>query len=323
MAIGQTKKSIYNIGDSIKGCNLEQYYHYAIIDLKKMQSNGMKFVSECCNIDVPEFLEKQGRYGFVINGVFFNILKTNFPIGPYKDKNIPLTNSINIPEKYSRYYGFIGYKNPTSSSTGIFTITPIDKFNLSEANNFDFLSVCGPVLIDKDSNYEFSVSDVDKNDNIEKIGQTKIFQCISPKVSSDKILSPPQEITRCSPLSNTEVNEVTSYFHPNCTKIAAGELSHGSNLNPRTAMAFNKNTGKLYFLIIEGRENRGSGQDFINMVQTFKSIDPDITIAINLDGGGSSCMAMKCPSDMSTIISVNPNRQSPYPVGNVFAIVNN
>lgn len=393
-------KSIYNIGDNIAGCVLSQYVHMVAINMKGLQATNMEFVSDCCNIDVAEFFEKPNRFGAAINGVFFNILESNFPIGPYKDKNISLQQRLQIPRAYAPYYGLIGYKNPTGGNPGRFLITSVSGATTADLDSFDFASVCGPVLVDASRRYAFSERDIEIMDNPDGIGNAKIFQCVNPPApvsisgqfttpavnadtlvyvnnttylsagddillssaghyriidvspsgnaisvrnlglasnlppstvinggevvridDTNTILSPGKGIVQCNASGNTVASR-TIYRYPSCTKIRPGELSHGANLNPRTALAFNENTGVLYFVVIEGRNIRGSGQDFVKMVNTLYSIDSGITMAINLDGGGSSAMAWRTPNDPTSIVSVNPTRQSPYPVGNVFAVIN-
>jgi len=393
-------KATYNIGDNISGCLLSQYVHLAAINMNNLRASNMQFVSDCCNIDVAEFFEQPNRFGVAINGVFFNILESNFPIGPYKDRNIPLQQRLQIPNTYAPYYGLIGYKNPTPGSDGQFLITSIAGLTANDINSFDYASVCGPVLVDAKRKYVFSETDIEILNDPDGLGLTKIFQCANPpegiailgqfttpvvngstiinvtntdyladgdeimistagryritsvslyrtavmaqnlggesnsppntltnggvitRVSdTTNILNPGKRLLRCNTQGAAALDQ-TVFRHPNCAKIAAGHLSHGGNLNPRTAIAFNSTAGILYFVVIEGRNARGSGQDFVKMVNTLYSIDPGITMAVNLDGGGSTAMAWRTPADPTCIVNVNATRQSPYPVGNIFAVIN-
>jgi len=57
--------------------------------------------------------------------------------------------------------------------------------------------------------------------------------------------------------------------------------------HPRTAMGYTKD-GKLVILVIEGRNKNASGATLTQEAQIFK--DLGCWEALNLDGGGSSCM---------------------------------
>ena len=57
--------------------------------------------------------------------------------------------------------------------------------------------------------------------------------------------------------------------------------------HPRTAMGYTKD-GKLIILVIEGRNKNAGGATLTQEAQIFKN--PGCWEALNLDGGGSSCM---------------------------------
>jgi exopolysaccharide biosynthesis protein len=57
--------------------------------------------------------------------------------------------------------------------------------------------------------------------------------------------------------------------------------------HPRTAMGYTKD-GKLIILVVEGRNKNAGGATLIQEAQIFK--DLGCWEALNLDGGGSSCM---------------------------------
>ena len=57
--------------------------------------------------------------------------------------------------------------------------------------------------------------------------------------------------------------------------------------HPRTAMGYTKD-GKLIILMIEGRSKIAGGATLTQMAQLFK--DLGCAEALNLDGGGSSCL---------------------------------
>lgn len=79
-------------------------------------------------------------------------------------------------------------------------------------------------------------------------------------------------------------------------------------MHPRTAIGYTKN-GKLIILVVEGR-NKGvaEGANFVQMAQIFKELGCDE--ALNLDGGGSSCLWV---NNMNTIKTSDKEGQRPVP----------
>ena len=305
-------KSEYNIADTINSCDLKQIVHVCKISANAIK-NGFNFISECCGLEPSDIFEKENKFGVAINGVFFDILKSNLPIGYYKDKNI---NNIyhNLPEEYRNYYAIIGFNNDTTDQNNLIieAVTEVKGHISDIAKKYSFLAVAGPILI-KDK-WQFSEKEVNISQN-----NINIFQCVNPTNNiHDKILDPGIPITRCKNGVETTTQTITK--HPNCTNISAGELSHGGNVNPRTAIAYNPTQNCLYFIVIEGRNNRGGGQDFVKMAKTMKKLDPGITRAVNLDGGGSSNMAFR-EVGKNYINIVNPDKAAPYPVGNIFGVI--
>jgi exopolysaccharide biosynthesis protein len=84
--------------------------------------------------------------------------------------------------------------------------------------------------------------------------------------------------------------------------------------HPRTAMGYTKD-GKLIILMIEGRNNIAHGATLEQEAQIFK--DLGCTEAINLDGGGSSCLLV---NGKETIKVSDAAGQRPVPA--VFIIKN-
>jgi Phosphodiester glycosidase len=84
--------------------------------------------------------------------------------------------------------------------------------------------------------------------------------------------------------------------------------------HPRTAMGYTKD-GKLIILVIEGRNKNASGATLTQEAQIFK--DLGCWEALNLDGGGSSCMLV---NGKETIKVSDAGGQRPVPA--VFIIKN-
>ena len=65
-------------------------------------------------------------------------------------------------------------------------------------------------------------------------------------------------------------------------------------LNPRTAIAYGNNGRRLMIAVIDGRQpNYSMGMSLRDMANLFRALGA--TDAINLDGGGSSAMAINDP----------------------------
>jgi exopolysaccharide biosynthesis protein len=84
--------------------------------------------------------------------------------------------------------------------------------------------------------------------------------------------------------------------------------------HPRTAMGYTKN-GKLIILVVQGRSESSGGATLIQEAQILK--DLGCWEALNLDGGGSSCMLI---NGKETIKPSDPTGQRAVPA--VFLIKN-
>ncbi len=79
-------------------------------------------------------------------------------------------------------------------------------------------------------------------------------------------------------------------------------IQHGKGVEPRTAVAMNRDETKLYLLVIDGRQHRYSqGLYMHEMMGVLRRLDA--YNAMNLDGGGSSVLVMEGEDGSSTIVS--------------------
>ena len=79
-------------------------------------------------------------------------------------------------------------------------------------------------------------------------------------------------------------------------------------LHPRTAVGFNADSTRLYFVVVDGRQDISVGATLKDMMGIFLALGA--VNAMNLDGGGSSCMVVN-----DEVIN-NPSDGSVRPVGN-------
>lgn len=63
-----------------------------------------------------------------------------------------------------------------------------------------------------------------------------------------------------------------------------------NELHPRTAVGFNADTTRLYFVVVDGRQDISIGATLKDMMGIFVALGA--ANAMNLDGGGSSCMVV-------------------------------
>jgi len=315
-------KSSYNYTDSSDdSCITMQIATIATIDLNKMKENSMKFISSCCDEGMLTFFEKINRFGVAINGVFFDLLKTNFPIGEYMQKglfNNEFVQKFNVPFEYRKYYALFGYniKNNT------FMMEQLDEHIEETIKNintedYTFLCVSGPILINKDKNYKFSEKDIETVDK----NNVKIFQCKNNTNINKSMTYIPEGTTIHECVDGNIESRKSTEKYPRCENIQPGQLSHAGNLNPRSMLGYNKEKNKIYFIAIEGRGQEGDGMDVVQMVNEMLKIDKDVTYAINLDGGQSSSITAR-EEDNDNIIYTNKYRSKLYPSGNILAIVN-
>ncbi|MBR4828461.1 MAG: phosphodiester glycosidase family protein [Muribaculaceae bacterium] len=84
-------------------------------------------------------------------------------------------------------------------------------------------------------------------------------------------------------------------------------------LHPRTAIGFNADTTRLYFVVVDGRQDSSIGATLKDMMGIFLALGA--ANAINMDGGGSSCMVVN-----GDVIN-QPSDGSIRPVGNGCLVV--
>lgn len=268
------------------------YIHIATIDqVNGTKKGGYNFRFDCCRVDIRNFLRNSSiKSGVAINASFFNINSDFSPIGYFSTPDITVKNK--IPSIYRDSYGMVGI-----GKDGLLSL----KMGVSEENtgNFDQVLTVGPVLLwgGKVIMTEDKLNEV--TDNIYK------FRCVQPPAGQDKN-------------ERYYVDNKSGSLVPNCTKIKPGELSHAGEVNPRSAIAVNRDNGNVYFIYVEGRNKRGIGVTLNELANICKNTGA--TDAINLDGGGSSQMVWREPG-YDVITQTNPDHNFAYPVGNIISFI--
>lgn len=258
-----------------------QYLHIATINTSAGKHYGYKFRFDCCRLDMRHhFQDNNIKSGIAINAGFFNIKGDFGPIGQFKNSKLLSTNQ--IPILYSKTYGIICIDN-----YGNLVIDTVN--NKGYYNN---VITCGPLLV-----YDGTII-LDDTIYDEVVDNTYIYRCRTAKTNEN----------------NT--NKVFSDGIPNCSTISPGELSHSSNPNPRSALAIKENI--VYFILVEGRGERGYGMTHSQLAQICYNLGAEY--AIGLDGGRSSQMVWKYENEEVVNLS-NPIYKYSHPVGTVISYV--
>lgn len=258
-------------------------------------SDGFQFTSDCCRIDMNDYINQEHIVEAVtINGVFFSLGRDYGAVGNYKQDDFETTRP--LP------------KGPTSSSTPLYepyyrAITirdgnlSIDPRQVDEVwkdrEQFSHIMMGGPLLIDN------GVCVATEEMLLKLHEDVPIFQCDRPSKKEGK----------------------KGFIERNGKKTLScdrtpGELFHAANTNPRSAIAISK-TGVVSFICAAGRVPRRMGVDVKRLADLILIHLPDTHIAINIDGGGSSKMLHK--QNGTIVSSPSPFSNRKYVIGNIIS----
>jgi hypothetical protein len=276
----------------IAKCPIQNHY-FTIIHVKA--DHTWQFKLDCCKLDAINYMVNSTRRGFVINGGFYNVKKDYLPIGPYKDA----TNSVNeypINNQYKDVYGYIILKNNKLLITQTY-----DK-NAQLCSSGPMLIFNGQIVYHAEENRFFCADEKHNADVMIKQDDDRITlkEYYTYDDCKQKLIRDEKEYKRCD-------------------KINPGELQHGNNPNPRSALCILGN-GDYVFVCFEGRSNKGVGIDLESLSRTLLLTYPNIVSAINLDGGRSSVLAWRTNN---TVYCSNPDRFYYYPHGNIIGLFEN
>lgn len=255
------------------------------------------FQLECCHVDGISYLEDERiEEGVVINAAFFNIFTDFENVGEtFIDRpSIQFQSNHQIPNEYRPYYHQIIIEN-NRIIINPFPVSSGPAFSLNTVNaSAEFYS--GPLLINggirifTDNAYQTVNNDV------------HIFQC------------------EPGPLNVPVVNR-NGIHVKNCNN-PPGELFHAANMNPRSALVIT-NDNNVHFVTVPGRTpGISNGMTLSEFSLYLITYFPNINMAINLDGGGSSRISVKQNGSISTFFYNNgPEPARPYPVGSILSFV--
>lgn len=255
--------------------------HNIFINSQLATNNGYKFTTVCCKIDPINFMENYR--GVAINGGFFDIGNSYEMLGQYRQffRDHYYESNRSVPDLYIHYFGFVIVDNNSIS---------ISKFGQTDLSQIRNAFISGPLLIWN------GVPQMTEQTLNEMRDGIKIFQCQNIHPPSDNKI-------------------VGDKF--NCDHISPGELSHGSNANPRSMLVIRDDPWDIVLVVVEGRNERSDGADFLDLIEIARGLNAKH--AINLDGGRSSNIAWKSPNSPN-VIGVSTQINS-YPVGNILAVI--
>jgi len=283
-------------------CPIQEHY-MTVLFVNKDYGQKYNFGYDCCKIDPSNYMMRNNKTGFTMNGGFFAIKEDFLPIGKYKDK-YNYINKYPIPEKYEDVYRYIVLED--------------NRLKIKKRwNRRDSVFSTGPILIEN-GKIVFDPEDVR-------------FTCTDERNSEGIVAGLTEDtITTSGHYKYTTVRDngfscVSEFVpgieeHPRCDKIQPGELSHADNPNPRSAFGILSN-GDYMFITVEGRSNRGVGFDLYTLAKSLLRSFPSIETLVNLDGGRSSVIAWRSENEKDKVYISNPDRLYPYPVGNVLYLL--
>jgi len=257
---------VYKSSDSLDGKPNVMYY--AIADLK---DKNLKFTSDTTmhrRLTPSEYFEKENHPLLVVNCSFFSF-ETN--------------QNLNVVIKNGK---LLSYNDHSISGKGKDTLTYFHSFfgalGISKSGKADVAWV----YTDSTKKYPFASQSVAHflNDSIKNINLDYV------KKASEKNIKSPAKFSKWKMktaigggpvlVQNGEVN-----ISNNEERKFGGKAVN--NPEPRTAIGYTKDN-KLIILVCEGRSKSAAGLSLVQVAKILKELG--CTEALNLDGGGSSCM---------------------------------
>ena len=246
--------------------------YYLIADLKDKKLDFTADTTYKRRLTPSEFYEKNDKPLLVVNTTFFSFATNQNLNVVIKNKKLV---SYNIHTINGRGKDTFTYRHPFGSAIGISKKREADVAWLFTDSTLKYpYAMQGAVTASKDSVYNFSL------DEARRI----ILESIAPGTKA--------KINFGEWKMETAVGGGPVLLQRGEIKISNNEELKfaGKAINdkhPRTAMGYTQE-GKLIILVIEGRNKQASGATLTQEAQIFK--DLGCWEALNLDGGGSSCM---------------------------------
>lgn len=265
---------VYKCTDSVDGKPNVMYY--AIADLKDKSLNFSVDTSKDRRLTPGEFFAKNNSPLLVVNGSFFSFTTNRNLNVVVKDGKTVSFNEHSITGRGKDTFTFL---HPFVSAIGITKSRKADVAYIYSDSSKKFLFASQksvPVIKD-------SIADFSRN-SIKKINADLMEDYLGNRATTGKGFRKWKVKTAIGGgpvlVQNGEV-EISN----NEERKFAGKQK--DNLEPRTAIGYTKDN-KIIVFVCEGRSQDAAGLSLPAMASIMK--DLGCTEAMNLDGGGSSCM---------------------------------
>ncbi|MBL0146676.1 MAG: phosphodiester glycosidase family protein [Chitinophagaceae bacterium] len=260
---------VYKTTDSVDGKPFLAYYAEA-----KLKDKHLKFTTDTTfkrRLTPQQFFNKNNQPLVVVNGTFFSF-ETN------QNLNIVIKNgkivSYNVHTIAGKGKDTLTYKHPFGSAIGIDKKRRADVAWIysDSAKQSAFVLPFEDNLFKDSVNYVSYKNVVNHNEVVSHSGSKKIIKKwkIKTAIGGGPAL-----------LQNGEI-KIT-----NNEELKFSGKTGLTDKHPRTAMGYT-NDGKLIIMVIQGRSADAAGATLVQEAQFLK--DLGCVEALNLDGGGSSCM---------------------------------
>lgn len=280
---------VYKTTDSIDG--KPNIAFYVIADLKDRKLNFITDTTFKRRFTPKQFYEKNEQPLLVVNGTFFDFATNRNLNTVVKEGKLISYNVHSIPLKGKDTFT---YAHPFRSAIGITKKRKADvAWIFSDSNNIKPFALQIPLVVSSDSNNNFSLYDAQVNTTIVLHKLSKPFLKewnMQTAIGGGPVLIQQGKIR----ITNNEERMFTG---------KAIDDKH-----PRTAMGYTAE-GKLIILVVQGRfPGVSEGASLTQLAKML--LDLGCVEALNLDGGGSSCMLV---NGKETIKPSDKEGQRPVP----------
>jgi hypothetical protein len=274
---------IYKTTDSLDGKPFIAYYAEA-----KLEDRKLHFTTDTTykrRLTPLQFYERNKQALLVVNGTFFSFEQSRNLNLVIKDGKIL---SYNLHTIAGRGKDTLTYRHPFGSAIGISKKRKADVawIHADTGASLSYASQI-PLKVIKDSSNEFNLA--------YSLFDTVLFSNLNPWAMKTAIGGGPVL------LQNGEI-KIT-----NEEELKFNGKTGLTDKHPRTCMGYTTD-GRLIIMVIQGRSADAAGATLMQEAQLLK--DLGCIEALNLDGGGSSCMLIK---GMPTIKVSDVTGQRPVP----------
>jgi exopolysaccharide biosynthesis protein len=254
---------VYKSSDSIDG--KPNIMYYAIADLKDKSLNFTTDTTYKRRLTPTQFYHKNNEPLLVVNCSFFsfatdqnlNVVIKNGKLIGYNEETIPAKGQDTLTYFHSFFGAFGISKKRNADVAWVYT---------DSSKKFAFASQT-PIPFFRDSVDRVNLHSIKSNTRNESVDFNKWK--MKTAIGGGPVL-----------VQNAQI-KITN----NAERKFGGKAVN--NLEPRTAIGYTKDQ-KIIILVCEGRSSNAAGLSLVQLAKIFK--DLDCVEALNLDGGGSSCM---------------------------------